>query len=40
MLQDIKALWSQTKRDFEDLKSQLFDDLNHLGDLSDLTCYG
>ncbi|KAJ8437059.1 hypothetical protein Cgig2_025906 [Carnegiea gigantea] len=27
---NIKALWSQTKRDFEDLQAQLFDDLNHL----------
>lgn len=32
-LSDIKVLWSQTKIEFEDLQSQLFNDLTHLGSL-------
>ncbi|KAK9664355.1 hypothetical protein RND81_14G035900 [Saponaria officinalis] len=32
-LKDIKALWSETKSEFEDLQKQLMNDLKHLGSL-------
>ncbi|KAL9237958.1 hypothetical protein vseg_012446 [Gypsophila vaccaria] len=32
-LKEIKALWSETKSEFEDLQKQLMNDLNHLGSL-------